>query len=143
MSLTIKATTTVVRNRQAFEELTLATADGLFALAVEIVDNAHPHDAPPYGEGLVDQGGAVAWVGKKKVAGTTIDGKQIKKPRALRLDAGDVTAIGGYGFPARFHELGTIDTAAYPFLTPSAVEAVPHADATVGAAMRKRLSRMP
>lgn len=140
MSLTIKATSRVVLNRQAFGELTLATADGLFALAVEIVEEARPPDAPPFGQGLVQGGGALAWAGKKKVAGTTIGGRQIKKPRALRLQADEATAIAGFGFPARFVELGTIDTPAEPFLTPAVGRVVPHAEVTISNGMARRLS---
>lgn len=139
MSLTIKVTSRTEIARKAFSEIQLATADGLFALAVKIVEGARPGDAPPYGKGLVEGGGAVAWVGKKKVNGTTIGGKQVKKPRALNLRNDDVTAIAGFGFPARFHELGTIDTDPHPFLTPSADREVPNADVVLSAAMKRRL----
>lgn len=139
MALTIKATSRVVLNRQAFGELTLASADGLFALAVEIVEEARPPDAPPQGQGLVEGGGALAWAGKKKVAGTTIGGRQIKKPRALRLSPTDATAIAGFGFPARFVELGTVDTQAQPFLTPAVGRVLPHAEVTISKGMARRL----
>lgn len=139
MALTIKVTSRVELNRKAFSEISLGAADGLFALAVAIVEGAHPGDAPPYGQGLVEGGGAVAWVGKKKVNGTTIGGKQITKPRELKLKEGEATAIAGFGFPARFHEIGTVDTDPHPFLTPSVDREVPNAEVHVSAAMKKRL----
>lgn len=139
MALSVKQTTRVVLNRKAFAEITLATADGLFELAKAIVENAHPSDAPPYGKGLVEGGGAVAWAGKKKVNGTTIGGKQISKPRSLKLDATQATAIAGFGFPARFLELGTVDTAAEPFLTPAVFATVGSAEVIISSAMARRL----
>lgn len=141
MPLTVKATSRVAINRQAFDEIQLGAADGLFDLAVRIVEGAHPPDAPPYGQGLVEGGGAVAWIGKKKVAGTTIGGRQIKKPRDLKLSDGEVTAIAGFGFPARFVEIGTVDTPAEPFLTSSVAREVPEVDVVMSAAMKRRLGQ--
>ncbi len=133
-------TSRVELNRQAFDEVDLALADGLFAFAKDIIATAKPPDAAPFGEGLVQGGGALAWVGKKKVDGTTIGGRQIAKPRALRLQDGQVTAIAGFGFPARFVELGTIDTHAKPFLTPALAQRMPDAKPVISAAMQRRLA---
>ncbi|HEX5013019.1 MAG TPA: hypothetical protein VFV72_02585 [Candidatus Limnocylindrales bacterium] len=133
-------TARVALNRQAFDEITLAAADGLFAFAVQIVEAAHPPDDTPFGKGLVEGGGALAWAGKKKVNGTTIGGKQIKKPRAVRLQANEVTAIAGFGFPARFVELGTVHAHPEPFLTPAVAAVLPDAEVTVSKAMARRLS---
>lgn len=115
-------TSRVVINRQAFDEITLAIADGLFAVAERVLEVVHPPDAPPQGQGLVQGGGAVAYVGNKKVNGTTIGGKQIKKPRNLRAQPGEAVAAVGFGFPARFEELGTVDAPANPFLTPAVMQ---------------------
>lgn len=132
-------TSRVELNRAAMAEVDLALADGLFDLAKKIIAAARPPDAPPFGKGLVEGGGALSWVGKKKVDGTTIGGRQIAKPRALRLTEGQVTAIAGFGFPARFVELGTIDTPAEPFFTPAVAEVVPDAQVVVSAGMARRL----
>jgi hypothetical protein len=134
-------TARVVLNRKAFDEINLAIADGLFAVAERVLEVVKVPDAPPYSKGLIQGGGAIAYLGTKKVNGTTIGGKQIKKPRALRTKAGEAVAIVGFGFPARFVELGTLDTHAEPFLTP-AVMAVAGSDAEVliSAATKRRLA---
>lgn len=134
-----KTTHRVVLNRAAIEQAILAEADGLFAVAVKVIEAARPPDAPPYGKGLVEGGGALAFVGRKKVAGTTIGGRQIKKPRQLKLRDGEVTAIAGWGFPARFVELGTLNTHAEPFLTPAALQVVGDAHVIVSEAVKRRL----
>jgi hypothetical protein len=139
-ALTRKMTSRTVLNRAAFHEIDLALADALFEEAVRIVESAHPPDAPPFGEGLLEGGGAIAWAGTKKVNGTTIGGKQIVKPRALKLDPTKVTAIAGWGFPARFVELGTIDTPAEPFLGPAAAAEAPGAKAAIGRALGASLA---
>lgn len=167
--VTAKRSSRVVLNRAALDKTHLAVADGVFAIAKQIVAVAtslapddprvkvrvttasgrtrfeHDPGSEPAGVGLglVQGGGAVVWVGKKKVDGTLIGGKQIKKPRALKLLPGWITAIAGFGFPARFVELGTIDTPAEPFLSPAgaevAGEAVGIMQRTVGPAIGNRL----
>lgn len=109
-------TSRVVLNRAAIEGVHLAAADGAFAVARAVIAEARPPDAPPYGKGLVEGGGAIAYAGKRKVDGTTIGGRQIKKPRAVKLDADTVQAIAGFGFPARFVNNGTVHERANPFL---------------------------
>jgi len=115
-----KRTTRVVLNRRAIEGIHLAAADGAFEVAKAVIDVARPPDAPPYGVGLLQGGGALAWAGRKKVAGTTIGGRQIVKPRAVRLADDVIQAIAGWGFPARFVEFGTVDTRANPFFSRAA-----------------------
>ena len=127
-------------NRAAFEELDVAQADGLFALAVRVVRMAKPPDAPPYGQGLVEGGGALGFLGKKKIDGTLIGGRQIRKPRSLRLTSHEAVAVAGFGFPAHFVELGTVDTAANPFLTRALAVVEPEADVVISDAIRKRLA---
>jgi hypothetical protein len=139
--------------RGTFDAVSLGAADGLFEIAKEIVDVASglaadsPRPPYPLGEGLPRQGGAVAWVGKKKVNNASNDGSQVAKPRSLVLleretaqgEAVAATAIAGYGFPARFVELGTVDHPAQPFLTPAAMQVVPGGEAVLSAAMQRRL----
>jgi hypothetical protein len=136
-------TTRVEINRKAFDAIQLGAADGLFEIANRIVDGANPPDSPrlpyPIGKGLPQQGGAAAWIGKKKVNNASMDGSTVAKPRSLVLVEGQATAIAGFGFPARFVELGTIDTPAEPFLTPSAMREVPDGEAVLSAAMQRRL----
>lgn len=135
------ATARVVLNRKALDEVTLAIADGLFAVAERVLEVVHVPDAPPRGQGLIQGGGAIAYVGSKKVAGTTIGGRQIKKPRGLRGAADEPYAIVGFGFPGRFVELGTIDTHAEPFLTPAVMQvAGGDAEVVLSKATQRRLA---
>jgi hypothetical protein len=133
-------TSRVVLNRKAFAEIDLAIADGLFAVALRVLDVVRVPDAPPYGQGLVQGGGAVAFLGGKKVNGTTIGGKQIKKPYGLKTGSTEAVAAVGFGFPARFVELGTVDTQAEPFLTPAVMGVVgSDADVVLSEAVQRRL----
>jgi hypothetical protein len=127
-------------NRQVLEAIEVAEADALFEVAQEVLAVVQVPDAPPYGTGLREGGGALAYASGKKVAGTAIGGRQIKKPRAFRTKVGEVAAIVGFGFPARFVELGTVDTPANPFLTRAVAFVVPEAEVIIGATIRKRLS---
>lgn len=129
----------VVLNRRAFDEITLAEADGVFELAKRVLEVVHVPDAPVYGQGLVQGGGALAWAGGKKVGGTQIGGRAIRKPRGLRTPATEVVAIVGFGFPARFVELGTVDTPAQPFLSRAVNSVLPGAAVTISNATRRRL----
>lgn len=115
----------VVLNRKAVDNVELAIADGANAVAQTIVMNAKPSDAPPYGVGLTDRGGWLTFVRGKKIAGGGRDGRQPKRPRAAKVTEA-IVAIAGFGFPARFHELGTTDTGANPFLHRSREETIPH-----------------
>lgn len=135
----MKRTARVELNRAAFDTLDVAHSDALFAVAVKVIETARPPDAPPYGKGLVQGGGALGFVGKKKVNGTTIGGRQIRKPRSLRLKGDEVAAIAGWGFPGRFVELGTVDTHADPFLTRAVAIVEPQAEVVISDAIAKRL----
>ncbi len=128
----------VVLNRAAFDAITLATADGLFELAKSIVENADVPDATPLGLGVIQGGGALAYVGSKRVGVFSKYGAtSVKKPRAAKLSKG-VTVIGGYGFPGRFLEEGTVKMAAEPFLTPQLMATLPDAVGFVRLACIKR-----
>lgn len=109
----------VVLNRKAFDAMDVAIADGLFALGEEVLARVDVPDAAPFGKGLIQGGGAIAYLGNKKVNGTTIGGRQIKKPRAFKTQARQASVAVGFGFPGRFVETGTNDTRAEPFLTPT------------------------
>jgi hypothetical protein len=134
-------TSRVVLNRKALDYVALAQADGLFAVAERVLEVVHVPDAAPFGQGLIEGGGAVAYVGNKKVNGTTIGGKQIKKPRGLRAEPGEQAVAVGFGFPARLKELGTVDMPADPFLTPAVMQVVGgEAVPVLSAATKRRLA---
>jgi len=124
----------VILNRATFQEITLAMADGLLALADQVIATARPPDDPPYGVGLVQTGGTVAYAFGKKVGGSA------KKPRAIKVKSMGVVVAGGFGWPGHYAEFGTIHEPARPFLTPALMATVPEAGAFVGAAVRQRLA---
>lgn len=140
---TVKRTTRVELNRTKVGELRVGIADANFGVALKVLDAARPPDQTPYGVGLVEGGGALAWVDKKKVNGTTIGGRQIKKPRALKLGTGEegIVAIVGYGFPALFVHNGTIHAHANPFLQRAAFEVLPEAKQIASSRLRRFLDR--
>lgn len=117
----------VVLRREKLSEATRIVADGLVEAGKVIVENASavapdsPLDPYPIGEGLVKQGGVLAYVGNDKVDGWSIRGPQPAKPRAARpiTKRHSVSVFVGFGFPARLVETGTVDTVAQPFLTPT------------------------
>jgi len=124
-------------NYAALVAITRAVADGAFELAKAIVAGADAPDATPLGEGLVDQGGVIAYVDRKLVATySTGADPTVKKPRAAKLGPG-VVVIAGYGFPGRFQEGGTVNQPARPFLTPRLMADLPDAEAFIAAACVK------
>lgn len=140
----VKVTSRVVLNRSKVDTLRLGIADAIFGVALEVLDTTRPPDAPPYGKGLVEGGGALAFVDKRKVNGTTIGGRQIKKPRALKLDIGEngIVAIVGYGFPGRLVHNGSIHNRANPFLRRSGLEVLPAAKGIAGSRLKRWLRGM-
>lgn len=137
----------VVLNRSKLDQVTLAVADGLFAVGKAIVDAAHPADSPyepfPAGEGLPRQGGVLAYVNGKKVAGYGLDGKQPRAPRAAHVSRGrGVEVIVGWGFPARFNEFGTIRMPAHPFLTPARNQVLPQTNAILADVAGPELAKL-
>lgn len=123
-----RPSTRVVLNRNAVRTVQLAIADGLFEVGRTIIEVADPPDAQPFGQGLVTQGGALAYVGDRKVAGWSQRGTQPKKPRAVKVRGrGEIMAVAGFGFPGRFQEMGTVNHGAQPFLTPAMNRTVGHA----------------
>ena len=135
-----KASSRVVMNRAALNEIDLAIAEGLEEVVRTVVENAQPPDAPPYGSGLVAHGGWLVYAGANKVGGGSLDGRQPKKPRSFQVKGSrQIQAIAGFSFPGRFQEAGTAKMRANPFLTPSAAEVTPHAPSIMKPAVQRRL----
>ena len=140
-----KTSVRIELNRAAFDALDIAQADALMAVAEEVLARTNPPDAPPYGQGLLEGGGYLGFVGKKKIGGSTIGGKAIKKPRSLKLeaDSSNQAVPVGFGFPGRFVELGTVDTPAQPFLTPAVMSVVGgDAEVIIGKTIMARIGKM-
>ena len=136
----------VVLNRSRLDAVTLAIADGMFAVMKEIVDQTTTPDSPrkpwPLGEGLPKQGGALVYVNGKKVAGYGLDGKQPKVPRAAHISRTvGAVAIAGWGFPARFNEMGTVRQPARPFFTPTVDRVLPRLATIMAPITSARLNR--
>jgi HK97 gp10 family phage protein len=108
-------------NRAAIDRITVAVADGLLEVGRTVIETAHVPDEPPYGVGLVQRGGAIAYAKGKKVGDSSAmtGGGAIKKPRGVAVNDKDVVVVVGYGFPARFLEVGTVHARPEPFLTPA------------------------
>lgn len=123
----------VVLNRAALDAITLGMADGLLAVADAVIAATKVPDAPVLGAGLIEQGGTVAYVAGKKVGGTAT------KPKAMKVKTMGVAVAGGFPFPARFAELGTVNQPARPFLTPALMTTVPDAAPYIRAKVAERL----
>lgn len=124
-------------NREALDQITRAAVDGAFELAKAIVFGANVPDAPPFGEGLIETGGVIAYVDRKKVAEASKSGATIKRPRAAKLGKG-IVVIGGFGARhGHFAEFGTIHQPARPFLTPELMATLPDAGEFIKAACIK------
>ena len=124
----------IVLNRAALDAITLGMADGLLALADAVIAATKVPDAPVLGAGLIETGGTVAYVLGKKVGGSA------SKPKAMKVKSMGVAVAGGFGFPAHFAELGTINEPARPFLTPALMATVPGAGPLVARAVARRLA---
>lgn len=115
-------TSRAILNRKTIDGITLAIADGAFEVAKAHQAATNAPDAPPYGRGLLQGGGAMVWANGKKVDGTTIGGRQITKPRRLNVKDYAVVAVSGWGFPARFVQFGTARQRAQAFFLMSTIE---------------------
>jgi hypothetical protein len=129
--------TRVVLNRAAMSDLHRAWAEGVEEIVRTIIDVAKPNDAPPFGQGLVTRGGWLVYDGNKKVAGGSEQGTQPKKPRAAKTVPGMITGFAGYGFPARFHEMGTVNHGPHPFFVPAVEQVAAHAPAIMRSVVRR------
>lgn len=130
-------------NRSLIDALVLAEGDGLYNAALAAVRQAPVPDAPPYGRGLFEGGGAIAFVNGKRIADSRIGGRTIRIPRGVRVSKLGVVAAGGFGFPARLVEFGTLSQRPQPFLTPTLLAEYPNAAIAVGEAVRARLANRP
>lgn len=130
-----KVSTRAVLNRKALTALQGSFVDAFENMGETLIARTHPPDAEPYGEGLVTRGDWGVWVGTKKVAGTA------QRPRAHRLIRTAVTMLVGFGFPARFQEIGTAHQPARPFFTPVVMQLVPGAGAFFRESFRKVSAR--
>lgn len=119
-------------NREALTALGLGMADGLAAIGQRTLDIARPHvpDEPPLGQGLVETGGYVVYIEKKKVAGNAT---------LSRVDKTGVVLYVGFDFPARFNEIGTVHQSARPFLSPAFAQAADDITATLEPFVADRL----
>ncbi len=136
----------VVIHRASIDTVILGAIDGLFELAKSVVLGAaarapdSPYEPYPTGEGLVKQGGALAYAKGGKVAGWSQRGKQPSKPRAVKASSNGFIVIGGFGFPAHLVENGTVKMAAQPFLTPELMDQLPEAGPFVQQGVQKRIA---
>jgi hypothetical protein len=135
-------TSRMVINRKVYSEVVLAVADGVFEVLKTMIEATRPPDAPPFTEGLVDNGGALVYVNGKKVAGFGLDGKQPRPPRAAKVSRGQgILGYAGWGPPARFNELGTVKQPARPFFTPTAAAISPQATRIMAPVVKGKLPR--
>ena len=112
-----KPTARTVLNRKNLHEVDLALAKGLEQLAEEVLEATDPPDAPTFGVGLVEAGAYISYVDGKRVGGVA------KKPKAFKVRGRGVAVAVGFGFPARFQEVGTVNQPARPFFAPAVVAA--------------------
>jgi hypothetical protein len=112
-----------VLNFQALTEVQQAVAMGVLEFGKAIAADAASHVAvsedPRYGH-IKSSWGVAAYAFGKKVGNASADDSATAKPRALRTGKETILGIVGFDFPARFHEVGTSDTPARPFLAPAA-----------------------
>lgn len=137
-----KQSVRVELNRAKLTEVQRGLAKGLHELAVSIAQDAASNvNVSNDTWHIRDHWGAATYVDGKKVEDTSADGSATAKPRAFRAPKG-LSAIAGFDYPARFHEVGTSDTAAYPFLSPAANRGASRAAAALAAGaaptLRKR-----
>lgn len=132
----------IALNRAALDEIQLAGVDGLVELSKSILRGAHVPDATPYGEGLIERGGLVAYVDRKQVANWSVSSADpiVNKPRAAKLGPGSLV-VAGFGFPGRFQEIGTVHQPGRPFVSPELARQVPRAGVFIKAAAKRRLAR--
>lgn len=106
-------------NDAGYRQLREAVAHGFLRIGEEVLASADVPDAPPYGVGLVKRGATGAWVEGQKVGGAA--------DAPSEVDTSGVVGVVGYGFPARFQEMGTVHQPARPFLTPAVMAVQPRA----------------
>jgi hypothetical protein len=129
-------TSRTVLNRQALTALQAGFVEGMGDMGRAVIERSRERapDQPPLGKGLVQTGNWVVYAGTKKVRGTAT------RPTAVKLSRTGITLVGGFDFPARFNEEGTIHQPARPFVTPSLLEVVPDAHDYLRAPVRRALA---
>jgi len=136
-----KVSARVELNLAALNQVQQALAKGLLALAESIGRDASSIVAVSADTWHIrDHWGAAAYVDGKKVGDVSADGSATAKPRAFRAPKG-LSAIVGFDFPARFHEVGTVDTRAAPFLSPAAARGASRAGPTIAAGAKPFMPR--
>jgi hypothetical protein len=131
-----KVSTRVVMNRRTLSAIDEGFVQGFEAIGQKVIATTKPPDAAPFGQGLVTTGAYGVWANNRKVAGPAT------KPRGARFGQG-VHLFIGYGFPARFQELGTVKQPARPFLGPVMDSVMPSTPQIVAPYMKGRLAREP
>jgi len=142
--------TRTVANRKALDAVRAGLVNGFETMGQSILERTHPPDDDPIGVGLVNEKAWGIWVDGRKVA--TSDTPPVQKidasvsggsfghavklnkarkiggavtlPRSERTKKG-ITLVVGFGFPARFNELGTIHQPARPFFSPIVLATIP------------------
>lgn len=157
-----------VINYKALTAIQAGFVDGFAAMGKAIIERTRPPDAPPIGQGLVQEGAWGVWAGGKKVAQSdptpvqTIEetvtggsfghavkvhkarkiGGAVTKPRQVKLPRSGIVLVAGYDFPARFNEFGTIHQPARPFFTPSIMAEIPSTSDYIRKPVRERLAKV-
>ena len=128
-------------NRAKVEEMTLRVADGIFQAAQEAIHAARPPvGIGPYNKwhpyAMVARGGVVGFVGGKRFAVYARAGMKgsVKPSKTVKARSATIVVTGGFGYPARLNEFGTIHNQPRPFLTPVFMTVRGRAEALVRAA---------
>lgn len=131
-------------NAQALEEVQRAVAFGVLEFGVVIAQDAASNvvvsDDPRFGH-IRDSWGVAVFAYGKKVGNASADGSATNKPREFRSDKSGINGLVGFDFPARFHEMGTSDTPAAPFLAPAAQRQSGHAAEIIAAGAKPHWPR--
>lgn len=132
--------TRVVVNSAELDRVVVSAGIGAYEFAVDVIDEAAANapDAPPYGVGIVSRGGVVAFAGGRQIGSWAAEGTP-DVPRELQAGGrGTIAVAGGFRFPARFQELGTVHHGAQPFLSPALSRRLSRLGEYMAAAVKRR-----
>lgn len=132
----------VVLDRAEIDRVVIAAGVGAYEFANDVIDDAADNapDATPYGVGIVTGGGVVAFANGRQIGSWSARG-ETDAPRALdTAGRGQIAVAGGFRFPARFQELGTIHHGSQPFLSPALSRRLPRFGEYVADAVKRRAS---
>lgn len=88
--------------------------------------SAKVKDVPKLGVGIKYAGGYLVYANGKKVAEGSVTGVAVSPSSSMKVSKGQgLYGYIGFGRPARFLEVGTSDTAAQPFLSPTVLAMAP------------------